>query len=178
MKHLSILFFLASITFSEQTIYVARIVDGDTFKDSMEQGYRLIGINAPESHDIGGKEATHYLDSLINHKSIQVVTDRKYDSIDFYKRKLCYVFLNGTDINKLMIQTGHAIAFTKYPFGKMQDYLAAQKEFTNKSPSVQQPTTVCNSDNNQFLTSKNIKIFILLVLVIALILIAIYFFRK
>lgn len=178
MKFLSMLFFLASITVSAQTIYVERIVDGDTFKDSTEQGYRLIGINAPESHDIGGTEATHFLDSLINHKYIQIVTDSKYDTIDFYKRKLCYAFLNGTDINKLMLQTGHAIAFTKYHFAKTQEYLTAQREFMSKSPAVQQTTTTSNPDNDKFLTSKNIKIFILLILVIALMVIAFYYYRK
>lgn len=178
MKLLSIIFFLASITVSAQTIYVARVVDGDTFKDSTNLSYRLIGINAPESHDKGGPEATHFLDSLINHKYIQAVTDNKYDTIDFFKRKLCYVFLNGTDIDKLMVQTGHAIAFTKYPFAKMQEYLIAQKEFISKSPTVQETTTISNLDSGIFLTSKNIKIFILLILVIALMAIAFYYYKK
>lgn len=178
MKLLIILFFLTSIAVSAQTIYVSRIVDGDTFKDSTEQGYRLIGINAPESHDIGGPEATHFLDSLINHKYIQIVTDSKYDTIDFYKRKLCYVFLNGTDINKLMVQTGHAIAFTKYHFAKTQEYLTAQREFMSRPAAVQQTTTTSIPDNDKFLTSKNIKIFVLLILVISLLAIAIYYYRK
>jgi micrococcal nuclease len=178
MKFPSILFLLFSFTLSAQTIRVARIVDGDTFKDSTEQGYRLIGINAPESHDISGPEATQFLDSLINHKNIQIVTDSKYDTIDFYKRKLCYAYLNGIDINKLMIQTGHAIAFTKYRFAKTQEYLTAQKEFMSKSQVVQQATTTNILDKDNFLTGKNIKIFILLILVIALTTIAIYYYRK
>ncbi|MCZ2129663.1 MAG: thermonuclease family protein [Bacteroidia bacterium] len=109
MKLYTLVLLLLSFAASGQTIYVARVVDGDTFKDSTELGYRLIGINAPESHDKGGAEATKFLDSLISHKSIQVVTDSKYDTIDFYKRKLCYVFLNGTDINKLMVQVSGAL---------------------------------------------------------------------
>ena len=178
MKILSILFVLTSITVSEQTIYVARIIDGDTFKDSTEMSYRLIGINAPEKHDKGGQEATRFLDSLINHKNIQIVTDSKNDTIDFYKRKLCYVFLNGTDVNKLMVQTGHAIALTKYPFAKMQEYLTAQNEFTSKSPPVPETIKVSNSDNDKFLTNKNIQTFILPVLVIVLMAIAFYYYRK
>lgn len=178
MKLLSILIFLTSITVSAQTIYVEKIVDGDTFKDSTGLSYRLTGINAPESHDEGGSEAKQYLDSLINHKYIQILTDSNYDTIDFYKRKLCYVFLNGTDINKLLVQTGHAIAYTKYSFAKMQEYLTAQKEFTSKAPIVQTTTEVSNSENDKFLTSKNIKISILLILVIALMAIAFYYYRK
>ena len=178
MKLLIILFFLSSIAVSAQTIYVSRIVDGDTFKDSTDLGHRLIGINAPESHEDGGPEATAFLDSLINHKYIQIVTDSKYDTIDFYKRKLCYVFLNGTDVNKLMVQTGHAIAYTKYPFAKTQEYLNAQKEFTSKPKGIQEKSPESNSQNDKLLTSKNIKNTILLILVIALVAIAFYYYRK
>lgn len=178
MKLLIILFFLTSIAVSAQTIYVSRIVDGDTFKDSTDLGYRLIGINAPESHEKGGPEATAFLDSLINHKYIHIITDSKYDTIDFYKRKLCYVLLNGKDVNKLMVQTGHAIAYTKYPFAKMQEYLNAQKEFTSKPQIVQENSPVSNSQNDQLLTSKNIKNIILLILAIVLMAIAFYYYRK
>lgn len=178
MKLLIILFFLTSIAVSAQTIYVSRIVDGDTFKDSTDLGYRLIGINAPESHEAGGTEATAFLDSLINHKYIQIITDSKYDTIDFYKRKLCYVFLNGTDVNKLMVQTGHAVAYTKYPFAKTQEYLNAQKEFTSKPQGIQEKLPESNSQNDKLLTSKNIKNTILLILVIALVAIAFYYYRK
>lgn len=178
MKLLIILFFLTSIAVSAQTIYVSRIVDGDTFKDSTDLGYRLIGINAPESNEAGGAESTAFLDSLINHKYIQIVTDSNYDTIDFYKRKLCYVLINGTDVNKMMVQTGHAIAYTKYPFAKTQEYLDAQKEFTSKPKVVQEKSLVSNSQNNELLTNKNIKNTILLILVIVLMAIAFYYYRK
>jgi endonuclease YncB( thermonuclease family) len=178
MKSLIILFLLTSIAVSAQTIYVSRMVDGDTFKDSTDLGYRLIGINAPESHEEGGPEATAFLDSLINHKNIQIITDGKYDTIDFYKRKLCYVLLNGTDINKLMIQTGHAVAYTKYPFAKTQEYLDAQKEFISKPQVIQEELPVSTSENDKLLTSKNIKSTILLILVVVLMAIAFYYYRK
>jgi endonuclease YncB( thermonuclease family) len=178
MKLLIILYFLTSIAVSAQTIYVSRIVDGDTFKDSTDLGYRLIGINAPESHENGGPEATAFLDSLINHKYIQIVTDSKYDTIDFYKRKLCYVLINGTEVNKLMVQTGHAITYTKYPFAKTQEYLNAEREFTSKLKAVQEKSLVSYSQNSELLRNKNIKNTILLILLIILMAVAFYYFRK
>ena len=77
-----------------------------------------------------------------------------------------------------MVQTGHAIAYTKYPFAKTQEYLNAQKEFTSKPQIIQENSPVSNSQNDQLLTSKNIKNTILLILVIALVAIAFYYYRK
>ncbi|MFZ2783713.1 MAG: thermonuclease family protein [Sediminibacterium sp.] len=177
MKLLIILFFLTSIAASAQTIYVSRIVDGDTFKDSTDLGYRLIGINAPESHEAGGPEATAFLDSLINHKYVQIVTDSKYDTVDFYKRKLCYVFLTGTDINKLMVQNGHAIVYTKYPFGKMQEYLNAEKQFNQSKPTIQADSKKHEVETT-FLNTKNIRVFALIIIVILMIAIAFYYYKR
>lgn len=178
MRLLYLLFFLLPIALSAQTTFVSKIVDGDTFKDSTGLSYRLIGINAPEKNEIGGHEATIFLDSLINQKYVQIVTDKNYDTIDFYKRKLCYVFLNGTDINKLMVQTGHAVAYTKYPFGRMQEYLNAQKDFSSKYPLVLESTDLDQSKSDTLFSDKNIKIYFLLTLVIALMGIAFYYYRK
>ena len=178
MKLLTILFFLTTIAVSGRTLYVTRVVDGDTFKDSTGMSYRMVGINAPERHDKGGFEATQFLDSLINHKYVQIVIDSKYDTIDFYKRKLCYVFLNGTDIDKLMVQTGHAIAFTKYPFGKMQEYVNAEKEFTKGNSSLLSPNSTSNPNDNTFSNNKDIKKYTLLTLVIILMIIGLFYFYK
>lgn len=178
MRLLYLLFFLFPIVVLAQTTFVSKIVDGDTFKDSMGMRYRLIGINAPEINEIGGYEAKIFLDSLINQKFVQIFTDNKYDTIDFYKRKLCYVFLNGTDINKLMVKTGHAVTYTKYPFGKMQEFLNAQKDFSRKYPSVDESVNLNQSESDNFFWDKKIKIYFLLILVIALIGIAVYYFIK
>lgn len=178
MRLLNLLFFLLPMAVLAQTTFVSKIVDGDTFKDSTGLGYRLIGINAPETNEIGEHEATKFLAGLINQKFVQIVTDNYYDTIDFYKRKLCYVFVNGTDINKLMVQTGHAITYTKYPFAKMQEYLTAQKDFSSKLPSVQEPTNLNQAESGNFFGVKNFKIYILLILVIALMGIAFYYYRK
>ncbi len=178
MRLLYLLFILIPITLSAQTALVSKIVDGDTFKDSTGLSYRLIGINAPETNEIGGHEATIFLDSLINQKYVQIVTDSNYDTIDFYKRKLCYVFLNGTDINKLMVQTGHAVTYTKYPFARMQEYLTAQKEFSSKPPMAHESSNLNQSNTDNHFSDKNIKIYLLLTLVIALMGIAFYYYRK
>jgi micrococcal nuclease len=178
MRLLYLLFFLLPFALSAQTTFVSKIVDGDTFKDSTGLSYRLIGINAPETNEIGGHEATIFLDSLINQKFVQIVTDNNYDTIDFYKRKLCYVFLNGTDINKLMVQTGHAVTYTKYPFGRMQEYLNAQKDFSSKRPLVHELSNLNQSKSENLFSDKNIKTYLLLTLVIALMGIAFYYYRK
>lgn len=178
MKLLIFLILLTIASDSMQTVFVSRVVDGDTFKDSTNQSYRLIGINAPESNEKGGYEATQFLDSLISNRQIKIVTDIKYDTIDFYKRKLCYVYLNGMDINKLMIQAGHAIAYTKYPFARAEEYLAAQNKIITKPAVDFTSTTSQNTDTKNYISLKKIKTYALVSSVIVLIIIAIYFFYK
>lgn len=178
MRLLNLLYFLLPIAVSAQIAFVSKIVDGDTFKDSTGLSYRLIGINAPEIHEKGGQEAAIFLDSLINQKFVQIDTDSQYDTFDFYKRKLCYVFLNCTEINKLMIQTGHAVTYTKYPFGKMQKYLNAQKDYSSKRQLVTELTYLDQSKRNNLLSEKNFKIYYLTIFVIALMGIAFYYYRK
>ena len=173
---LKILLLFFTISISGQTIYVKRVVDGDTFKDSTDMSYRFIGINAPEKNEIGGFESTKFLDSLINNKYIQIVTDNKYDTIDFYKRKLCYVFLNGTDINKLMIESEHAITYTKYPFSKMQEYLSVEKKISSNSEIQKNKSNFIN-DKNIF-EFKNIKIITLSFILFLLVVIAYYYYYK
>lgn len=178
MRLIIILFFLFINPVSAQVIYVTRIVDGDTFKDSTDLSYRLIGINTPESKEVGGQEATAYLERLINNKYVLIVTDNKYDTIDFYKRKLCYVYLNGRDVNKLMIQMGYASVYTKYPFGKIKEYLILQKEFISNKHRIKKSTSVNNSNFETILIFKNMKNTFLLILIVVLIVIAFYYYRK
>ncbi len=121
-----ILALLATCTGIGQTIQVARIVDGDTFKDTNDQTYRLLGINAPEKNEAGGIESISYLDSMILNQQVQIFKDYNKDTIDIYRRHLVYVHKNMQDLNKEMILNGYAKVYTKYPFSRQQEYELAQ----------------------------------------------------
>ena len=104
---------------------VTRVSDGDTVWVCSwlgRQKIRLNRIDAPESDQPFGKEATSYLKSLIGCKEICV----KYETIDRYGRILGSVFLGETDINLQMVRDGCAWHYSH--FDKTPTYADAERE--------------------------------------------------
>jgi len=119
---------------------VARIVDGDTLVLSNGVTVRLIGIDAPESHESEkldkdaertqqdkatikalGKRCSDHLAGLCKGEKVTLQYDQTKE--DVYGRVLAYVHLaDGTDVNAAMIKNGYAYCYTKYPFKRMADY--------------------------------------------------------
>jgi len=114
---------------------VLYVVDGDSFQarfpDGTAGGVRLIGVNAPEMTDgredvrtwafLAQRFAVHHLAG----KTIELEYD--WETRDVYGRLLAYVRLPGDGerlFNRLIIGSGFAYAFLKYPF--REDY---QREF-------------------------------------------------
>jgi len=139
MKHLSLLFLFATLTFcssnksdfsetseqSQEWYPVTKVVDGDTFwvDNATSKGIkiRLIGIDAPESQKrwkreegYYGKESKAYLTKLLKNKRVRLETD--IDSLDRYGRTLSYVYLeNDTFVNAIMVKEGYAVIMTVSP---------------------------------------------------------------
>ena len=114
---------------------VMKVTDGDTVVISSEREVfvkcRLYGIDAPETAKRGvpgqpyGEEATKELKHIILAKNVQVDTTTR----DRYNRDICFVTLDGLDVNLEMVRRGYAWAFLKYlrpPF--IQKYVAAETE--------------------------------------------------
>lgn len=104
------------------TVTVLRVVDGDTI-DVMLDGnttrVRLIGINAPESVDprrpvqCFGKEASAYMHTLLDGRSVRLDVDISQDRYDKYGRLLAYIYRDdGLFINLAMISDGYAYEYT------------------------------------------------------------------
>ena len=101
-----------------------RIVDGDTIHiDKIK--YRLHGIDAPEMRQlckINGKsyqcgvKSKEFLLSLIGDKQVRCVQK----DIDRYKRIVAECFVNNININKALVKSGWALAYTDYS----KDYVA------------------------------------------------------
>ncbi|MCJ7557799.1 MAG: thermonuclease family protein [Gammaproteobacteria bacterium] len=86
---------------------VAGVSGGDTIDVTLDSGpatVRLDSIYAPESDQPGGARAREALsERLLGQKvELQVVTK------DRYGRLVAVVFLNGENINRAMLQDGHA----------------------------------------------------------------------
>lgn len=93
---------------------VVKIIDGDTIKiltSEREQiKVRLYGIDAPEKKQPYGTAAKRYLSDLIAGKTVQIEECGK----DRYKRVLGIAYLDGKDVNEILVLNGYAWAFTKY----------------------------------------------------------------
>ena len=94
---------------------------------------RLIGIDAPErSHPTIGKEyygdeSAAHLSSLCLGKTVRMEKGAEED--DRYDRLLRYVFLSPPDgrlLNLEMIRAGMARAYTRFPFSRRDEFVAAE----------------------------------------------------
>ena len=111
----------------------AKIIDGDTIKVKGEK-IRLFGIDAPEMKQICtnknsqlykcGKEAKIALEMYIYSEVICY-----YNNKDRYGRILGICFVEETELNKMMVQSGNAVAYLKYS----KKYLNDQEIAKNKN---------------------------------------------
>lgn len=119
---------LAAIVVDAATLegVVTRVSDGDTIwvtpKDGRREKIRMDRIDAPESQQEYGKEATEYLKRRIYGKTVKVEWERR----DKYGRTLGVVFLEGNDINLEMVATGNAWHYAYHD--KTPAYAAAEKD--------------------------------------------------
>ena len=93
---------------------VVKIIDGDTIRiltpEREQIKVRLYGIDAPEKKQPYGTAAKRYLADMIAGKTVQIEERGK----DRYKRVLGIAYLDGKDVNEILVLNGYAWAFTKY----------------------------------------------------------------
>lgn len=92
---------------------VVKVCDGDTvhlLAGGEKSKIRLDRIDAPESRQEYGKEATKHLRDLIFEKTVRICYDKK----DRYGRILGLIFLGEKDINLEMVATGHAWHYRQF----------------------------------------------------------------
>lgn len=94
---------------------VVKVVDGDgLYLAGIKPQIRLWGVDAPEYNQHGGAEAKRTLTRLALGKRIRC---QKMDQ-DHYGRIIARCFLpNGQEINRLMIESGHAREYKRFTKG-------------------------------------------------------------
>ncbi|MBU7046805.1 MAG: thermonuclease family protein [Theionarchaea archaeon] len=97
-----------TITWAEDTLICTSVIDGDTFRLETGEPVRLIGIDAPELSQPGGKESRQYLTQLILNKGVTL--EKSYEDQDKYNRLLRFVYIGNLCINEEMIRQGYAEA--------------------------------------------------------------------
>lgn len=130
----------AAIAFASRCEWydLERIVDGDTIivnSDRDRIRVRMIGIDTPESKKQGtpieayALQASSALKNLLADESeVCLIEDRVGDKYDTYDRKLSYVFRSdGKDLNAVMIKTGMAEAYTRFPMERKSEFIGYER---------------------------------------------------
>ena len=92
---------------------VLRVSDGDTILVRVgkeEIKVRLYGIDAPESKQPGGPEATAFLENLLLTEKVIIKTL----DVDKYGREVALVELRGQSVQEAMLERGLVWVYTKY----------------------------------------------------------------
>ncbi len=92
---------------------VNRVIDGDTIDVLLSSGMirvRLQGVDAPERDQPGGAAATTWLTQQLRDQQVLL----EPVSQDQYDRMVAVVHLQDRNINRELVQTGHAWAYRQY----------------------------------------------------------------
>ncbi len=92
---------------------VTKIVDGDTIYVGGIK-IRLSLVDTPEFGESGFEEAKQFVSDLCPVGSIALVDQDDYQLYDSYGRMLAVVHCGGKNLNKELLEEGHAIILTQY----------------------------------------------------------------
>ena len=85
---------------------VVQVADGDTFQVKSGKRVRLLGVDAPEYDYCAGPEAKKRLQELIEGKIVTIKEETK----ETYGRFLALVYVDGTLVNEVMLETGATLS--------------------------------------------------------------------
>jgi micrococcal nuclease len=110
-------------------ISVTEVSDGDTFKLSSGQTFRLYGVNAPEVKEPYYEEAKVFTQNLVLGKEISFEQEANY-KVDKFGRTLGYVFASGVNLNLELVRNGLArvVLYEKRAKIKYQDELLSAEK--------------------------------------------------
>lgn len=101
----------------KKTVTVTHVIDGDTIviqNENSTSKVRLAYIDAPEIKQSYGNKSKEYLSKLILGKTVTI----KPISTDKYNRIIVEIYLNGRNINLIMIREGYAWLYSQYTNNK------------------------------------------------------------
>ena len=142
---------ILSFFFLKQEGQITKVIDGDTVHATIEGKdvtIRLNAIDAPESDQFFGSEATAYLNQIILNKNVEI----KILTKDRYGRSIANIYLDGIWINMKLIEKGYAWHYIAYD--KNPDLISAQAKAYNdkvglwKYPNPIEPWKWRKKDNN------------------------------
>lgn len=119
----------------DMKVEVDRVIDGDTIVVNHEDRLikiRLIGVDTPETvHpfkpvEFYGRQASDYLKRRLENQFVSLRFEA--DKLDKYGRLLAYVYLDDSFVNEDIIRLGYGLAYTRFPFKFLEDFVQVESE--------------------------------------------------
>jgi len=98
-----------SVSAERQSGIVSRVIDGDTIQVA-GQSVRLQGIDAPESDQHHGGTATAALKARALNRKVTL----DIQGTDRYDRLIAVVYMDEQNLNRWLVQSGHAWEYDRY----------------------------------------------------------------
>lgn len=141
---------------------VVRVIDGDTIVvliNGVETKVRLIGVDTPETvHpqkpvEAFGIEASNFLKGILYNAYVDLAYDDSNiatNHLDKYGRTLAYVIRTSDNlvINEEIIKQGYGHAYVKYPFARMESYVALEKQARESNAGLWGSSSSSNYQQN------------------------------
>jgi len=111
---------------------VIKVIDGDTVDVRWEREefpIRMVGIDAPEMNEKGGKESQSWLEGRILHEMVEIQTDKR-NLVDKWGRLLGKIYSRGLNMSQAAIWSNKAVPFDRRDEGKIPDF---RKEFIKRN---------------------------------------------
>jgi micrococcal nuclease len=119
-----------------QAVYPATVTgvsDGDTLSARMADGreltVRLIGVDAPEPNECGGRDARRALTDLVDGQAVELEADPSVEVVDSFGRSRFYVDrANGLDVGLELVRRGWAAVVDDPAFARLPAYFDAEEK--------------------------------------------------
>ena len=130
---LSLLYFFTSYSgflLFPDSVFVERVVDGDTLVLEGGERVRLLGIDTPEKGQHLFKESTDFLRNLTGKRT--VILEKDVSERDKYGRLLRYVHLGDVFVNVELVKRGYASVLLIEPDTKYKEFLLKEESQARK----------------------------------------------
>ena len=112
-----LLIYLLNTKATLNMVKIKNCYDGDTCTTESGEKIRLACIDAPEirgknADPLKAKASKEFINNLLSNKKVKI---KRIDT-DRYGRTVAEIFVEGTNIQKLMVQNGFAKIYRKYSF--------------------------------------------------------------
>jgi endonuclease YncB( thermonuclease family) len=94
--------------YERESVFVSRVIDGDTIELENGERVRLLGVNTPERGKDYYEGAKDFL-MVIEDSDIEILRD--WEDLDKYDRKLRYVFYDDRFLNVEILERGFGTSF-------------------------------------------------------------------